>query len=633
MRAPRCAWRAFPPAGARFARRAQASRRLLLARRRSLVERLLAVLLRPRTPPAPAVTAAAFQALMRLHELHPPSWVEELPPTAALPVRLVVNPRAWAPVDAGQRAKNSGAAAADPAAAKRGALLACRCSSASQPRALIRALERRAGIEHDKTAFAHVIAAAAAGGGALGLGELTPDAAALCGGARLALMHLAAELSDDAAARLRVYNAVAMSAGAAQRREALFALVHNSHLWRLFYVRPAYLVFQHRDCGLTRCLPPQNGSRSQNTVENFVALLAAGAAPHPTGRGWDAAAMAAAEREAAAAAGEDVDALDQAAADADAEMAPAGAEASQSPRAATQDASQDERATPMPKKRKTVGWAVGCAGGPGFTPPPSSKKQNRRLMAEAELTEARAMQLAAAEGFPTPVDAAAAAARIIGAVRFEAALRARRRIADLTHAHSLRIAPQLLSLTSAAEACAGSGGEGGTARPGKQTSTTNAMGASYRSELDASLVSACASAWKALHAMTRGLPGGVGVGPLASLLAATPTPLDAARLACKAVAHAARDTDVGARKLPELGAHGGPAFLKYAAANCPVRFPLWLPQAPLTIPRHCRAGCGARTAPQRLLPDPRSCGGSGGFHGGPRGAYLRLGVRPYPRMR
>ena len=64
------------------------------------MERLLAVLMRPRTPPAPAVTAAAFQALMRLHELHPPSTVEELPSTAALPVRLVENPRAWAPVDA-----------------------------------------------------------------------------------------------------------------------------------------------------------------------------------------------------------------------------------------------------------------------------------------------------------------------------------------------------------------------------------------------------------------------------------------------------------------------------------------------------------------------------------------------------
>ena len=150
-------------------------------------------------------------------------------------------------------------------------------------------------------------------------------------------------------------------------------------------------------------------------IENLVALLAAGAAPHPTVRGEDAAAAAAAEREAAAAAGEDVDALDQAT---DAEMVPAEPEASQSPRAATQDASQGDGATPVPKKRKTVGWASGCAGGPGFTPPPpSAKKQSRRLLAEAEATEARAVQLAAAEGFPTPADAAAAAARILGAVR------------------------------------------------------------------------------------------------------------------------------------------------------------------------------------------------------------------------
>ena len=101
--------------------------------------------------------------------------------------------------------------------------------------------DRRAGSEFDKAAFVNVIAAAAAGGGALGPSELTPDAAALCGGARLALMHAATVVSDDAAARLRVYNAVATSAaaGATQRRDALFALVHTAHLWRLFYVRPA----------------------------------------------------------------------------------------------------------------------------------------------------------------------------------------------------------------------------------------------------------------------------------------------------------------------------------------------------------------------------------------------------------
>ena len=160
-------------------------------------------------------------------------------------------------------------------------------------------------------------------------------------------------------------------------------------------------------------------------VENLVALLAAGGAPHPTGRVEDAAAAAAAEREAAAAAGEDVDAMDAAAAaeadaeaDADADAPPAVPDASPSPRAGTQDASQGDAATPVPKKRKTVGWASGCAGGVGFTPPPSAKKQSRRLLAEAEATEARALQLVAAEGFPTPADAAAAAARILGAVRF-----------------------------------------------------------------------------------------------------------------------------------------------------------------------------------------------------------------------
>ena len=273
-------------------------------------------------------------------------------------------------------------------------------------------------------------------------------------------------------------------------------------------------------------------SEQSTVIENLVALLAAGAAPHPTGRGEDAAAAAAAEREAAAAAGEDVDALDKAAEDADAHMAPAEPEASQSPRAATQDASQDEHATPVPKKRKTVGWASGCAGGPGFTPPPSAKRQNRRVLAEAEAAEARALQLAAAEGFPTPADAAAAAARIIGAVRLEQRCVSRKRRSD-----ARAIAAQLISLTSAAEACAGSGGEGGAARHGKATSTTLAMGVSYRTDLDASLVSACASAWKALRAMTRSMPGGVGTGPLAALLASTPMPLDAVRLACKAVAH------------------------------------------------------------------------------------------------
>ena len=131
-----------------------------------------------------------------------------------------------------------------------------------------------------------------------------------------------------------------------------------------------------------------------------------------------------------------------------------------------------------------------------------------------------------------------------------------------------------MSLTSAAEACAGSGGEGGTAaRLGKATtSTAAAMGVANRTELDAALVSAAASAWKALRSLTRGVPGGAGAGPLAALLSTVPTPYDAVRLACKAVAHAARDIDSDARALVELGAHGGPAFLQYVATHCAVRF-------------------------------------------------------------
>lgn len=114
--------RLFPPPP-RFATVTAAQRsRAPAPHRRSLVERLLALLMRPRTPAAPAVTAAAFQALMKLHELHPPTTVEDLPPSAAIPLRLVENPRAWAPVDAAQRARRSGGAAADPAASKRGAL-------------------------------------------------------------------------------------------------------------------------------------------------------------------------------------------------------------------------------------------------------------------------------------------------------------------------------------------------------------------------------------------------------------------------------------------------------------------------------------------------------------------------------
>ena len=109
----------------------------------------------------------------------------------------------------------------------------CRCTAESPDLP-------RAGSEFDKAAFAAIVAAAAAGGGALGLGELTPEAAALCCGARLALIHYATVLSDDAAARLRVYAAATSSvSSAAQRREALYALVHTAHLWRLFYVRPS----------------------------------------------------------------------------------------------------------------------------------------------------------------------------------------------------------------------------------------------------------------------------------------------------------------------------------------------------------------------------------------------------------
>jgi hypothetical protein len=99
-----------------------------------MVERLLAALTRPRTPPAPEVPAAAFAALSRLHALHPPSAVESMPmppasadasPSAlalARPaLRLVLTPRAWAPVDAAARAARSGAASAGQGATRRGA--------------------------------------------------------------------------------------------------------------------------------------------------------------------------------------------------------------------------------------------------------------------------------------------------------------------------------------------------------------------------------------------------------------------------------------------------------------------------------------------------------------------------------
>ena len=190
-----------------------------------------------------------------------------------------------------------------------------------------------------------------------------------------------------------------------------------------------------------------------------------------------------------------------------------------------------------------------------------------------------------------------------------------------------------MSLTAAAEACASSGGEGGAAvRVGKATSTTLAMGVANRTELDASLISACASAWKPLRALTRGMPGGVGVGPLAALLGATPSPTDAVRLACKAVAHAARIIDADARVLTELGAHGGPAFLQYAATHCPVCFRLRVHISPAACAhqraRHCCAGHGARTAQQRLLPHPRSCGGPGGVHGGACGAFADQASAP-----
>lgn len=165
-----------------------------------------------------------------------------------------------------------------------------------------------------------------------------------------------------------------------------------------------------------------------------------------------------------------------------------------------------------------------------------------------------------------------------------------------------------MSLASAAEACAGGGDGGATIRPGKATSATTAMGASNRVELDSLLVSSAASAWKAARALARGAGGGAGGGPLAALLCAASSPLDAVRLACQAVARAARVVDAEARALVELGANGGPAFLDYVATHASVRPACTLHfriarTDPLTPPS-CRMWC-AGSAAAAAAPTPR----------------------------
>ena len=361
-------------------------------------------------------------------------------------------------------------------------------------------------------------------------------------------------------------------------------------------------------------------------IDNLVALLAAGAAPHPTGRAEDAAAEAEAEREAAAAAGEDVEALDAAAAEAahvdGSEMAEEDdAEEAASPRAATQDASQGDGATPGARPKRK---GAGGGGGLGFTPPPSAKKQSRRVMAEAEAEEARARQLAAAEGFPTPADTAAAAARIVGAVRLLCLCFFPLLVTALTCC-----IVQLMSLASAAEACAGGGDGGATIRPGKATSATTAMGATNRVELDSLLVSSAASAWKVARSLARGAGGCAGGGPLAVLLCAASSPLDAVRLACQAVARAARVVDAEARALVELGANGGPAFLDYVASHASVRPACTLHSSSGTARSpHRRAGCGARAAQQRRLPQHRRRSRPSRLHGCSRGEFALHSAEP-----
>jgi hypothetical protein len=96
-------------------------------------------------------------------------------------------------------------------------------------------------VDYDWAALLAVFAAAAAGGGALGADALTPEAAAGVLGARFAALHYARVLSDDAAARLRVY-AAATCAGV-PHRAALEKLIHTAALWRLAFVRNLRAVY------------------------------------------------------------------------------------------------------------------------------------------------------------------------------------------------------------------------------------------------------------------------------------------------------------------------------------------------------------------------------------------------------
>jgi hypothetical protein len=312
-------------------------------------------------------------------------------------------------------------------------------------------------VDFDWAALAAVFSAAAAGGGALGDASLTPEAAAGLLGSRLAVLHYSRVLCDDAAARLRVA-AAAVAAGVAHRN-ALEKLLHTSALWRLsfvrFFVRPGFIPALRARADRGANAPSQvlcGGRVARDAfIEKLVALIAASAAPHPTGLpdADDAADVAAAAADADVASapegiaeeeeeevdgdaiGDDEPAAADAAADAvmdDAEvMGTPPPVAAPSAAAAAAAAEEEEAAaaagTPADSTPARPVRRGGGGGGVGFTPPPSSGK--RRLGARragaaalaAEADAARAAQLAAAEGFPTPADVGAAAARLLGAVR------------------------------------------------------------------------------------------------------------------------------------------------------------------------------------------------------------------------
>jgi hypothetical protein len=342
---------------------------------RALCERLRTTLLRDRTPPCRACPTAAYAAFRVIHSLHPPSRVSTHR-VHGHPV-LELNTVAWSPIDSAERSRAGGAAAAgvdvrggvDALLRGGGGILRQQRSSyASTP---------GTGADWQQLSLLTTMVADATGGH--GRPDITSAVAGKLLGARLLFMHTASVLADDVAARLAVHPAARAACG----RDAARQIYMSASLWRLF------------DIAATEV------SRSK-FVQDLVAIIEAGAAP----------------LEDAALRGLDVSSDEEEAADGAAPMAtdppPIGSPGPSSglPHAGgSQDASQQEHhGASQPVGGTEHFMRSPRSGGKPSRPVPLSQ------VARQQEETAVATQLAAAEGFPTPMDVGHSAGQLLSAL-------------------------------------------------------------------------------------------------------------------------------------------------------------------------------------------------------------------------